>query len=78
VTDPRSAFNWRNNPRPSIFSSDSRFTAGAKSGKAMTQIASESVVKITAKTGRNPGSIRRLSAKGDRLIDESARKRESR
>jgi hypothetical protein len=75
VTDPRSAFNWRNNPRPSIFSSDSRFTAGAKSGKAMTQIASESVVKITAKTGRNPGSIRGLSEKGNRLIEQTALKR---
>jgi hypothetical protein len=78
VTSSLSPFRWRDFPRPSVFASDSRFTAGAKSGKAMTQIASESVVKITAKTGRNPGSIRRLSAKGDRLIDESARKREIR
>jgi hypothetical protein len=75
VTDPRSAFNWRNNPRPSIFSSDSRFTAGAKSGKAMTQIASESVVKITARTGRNPGTIKGLSDVADKLIEQGARRK---
>jgi hypothetical protein len=78
VTDPRSAFNWRNNPRPSIFSSDSRFTAGAKSGKAMTQIASQSVVKITARTGKNPGSIKGLSGKGDKLIEQAEHDRRRR
>jgi hypothetical protein len=78
MTSSLSAFRWREFPRPSIFASDVRFTAGAKSGKAMTQIASQSVVKITARTGKNPGSIKGLSGKGDKLIEQAEHDRRRR
>jgi hypothetical protein len=67
-----SPFRWASFPRDSIFlDSPKQFTLGASQGKSASQIASETVQKITQRTGRSPGSIPGISAKGDLHIEES-------
>lgn len=75
MSSSQSAFNWRNNPRPSIFATDPTFCGTKKTGKTMSQVSSESVEKVTKRTGKNPGSIYHLSTKGNALIEESNHKR---
>lgn len=70
MTNSLSPFRWKEYPRESIFAADSHFR-GNKKGKTQSQTATEVVERVTADTGRNPGSIRRLSAKGDGLIEQS-------
>lgn len=70
MTSSLSPFRWKENPRPSIFAGDSNFT-GNKKGKTQSQVASEVVDRVTAQTGRNPGSIRGISSKGNLRIEES-------
>lgn len=74
MSDPRSAFNWARDPRPSIFATDIAFTGSKKTGKSLNQTATESVEKVTKRDGRNPGSIRGISAAGNLLIEESEHK----
>lgn len=64
-------FHWREHPRDSIFMEDKSFTYGAGSGKSMSHISSESVERITKRTGRNPGTIGGISSHADRLMEES-------
>jgi hypothetical protein len=75
MSSSQSAFNWRNNQRPSIFVTDPVFTIGARMGKTLSHTSSEAVQRFTEKTGRNHGSIRGLSARGNLLIEESEQKR---
>lgn len=70
-----SPFRWREHQRPSIFLEDGPFTIGAKTGKTMSIIQSETVERITRETGRNPGSIRKISKAGDARIEEAEAKR---
>lgn len=68
------AFHWRNDPRPSIFATDPAFRANT-SGKTQSQTSSEVVTRITEATGRSPGSIYHLSAKGNALVEEGNHRR---
>lgn len=71
MSSSNSAFNWRNDPSPTIFALDPKFTAGAKVGKTQGQICAESARRYEDNTGRSLGSIRGLSDRGDRLIEHS-------
>lgn len=71
-----SAFDWRNNKAPTIFATDRAFTG--KDGRTQSHVASENVDRFTQRTGRNPGSIRGLSDRGNLLIEESENKRRKR
>lgn len=70
-----SPFRWRETPRESIFMADPRFYKGARTGKSMNQLQSESVDRITASTGINPGTIHGISAKADAQAERSAYRR---
>lgn len=70
-----SAFHWASDPRPSIFLADQAVTKGASTGLTMSQIQSASVDRITKETGRNPGSLKGMSANGDLRIEEQEAKR---
>lgn len=70
-----SPFLWADHPRESRFASDPVFVTGAKSGKTMSQIQSANIERITRETGINPGTVKRLSAHADRLIEEARKRR---
>jgi hypothetical protein len=50
---------------------DRAFTGNALNGKTASQVSSETVARLTEETGRSPGSIPGISAKGDLLIEQS-------
>lgn len=54
--DPRSPFNWRNDPTPSIFALDPYFRAKGPQGKTTSQIMTDFVERQRA-NGIEPGSI---------------------
>lgn len=66
-----SAFRWAEHRRDSLFVSDPTFTVGAKAGKTMSVVSSEAARKYERQTGRSLGSIRGLSDRGDRHIEQS-------
>jgi len=68
-------FLYASHPRDSIFMSDTKFTGCKKNGKTASQVSAASVEAITARTGRNPGSIRGISHRGNLRIEESENKR---
>jgi hypothetical protein len=49
-------FHFAENPRPSIFAGDSKFTAYSN-GKTRSQVMSETTDRITKATGKNPGTL---------------------
>lgn len=57
--DPRSPFNWRDDPRPSIFANDPYFRAKGPEGKTTGQIMTDFVERQRAK-GIEPGTIHNL------------------
>ncbi len=62
-------FQWAKNPRPSIFTSDTAFVAranGLTHSQTSSVVSSATVEKVTAKTGRNPGTVHGLR-RADRL-----------
>jgi hypothetical protein len=66
-----SPFKWQEHPRPSIFATDRTFVGNKKDGKTQSQVSSETVARLTEQSGRSPGSIPGISAKGDLLIEQS-------
>jgi hypothetical protein len=72
--DPLSAFHL-DLTAPSIFRSDVRFTPSSKTGLTVSQTASVAVSAAIAATGRSPGSIVDLSAKGNDLIEQGMSRR---
>lgn len=62
-------FEWAKNPRPSIFAGDAAFIArsnGLTHSQTSSVVSSATVEKVTAKTGRNPGTVHGLR-RADRL-----------
>jgi hypothetical protein len=58
------AFNWREDPRPSIFLGGSDFTAYS-TGKTRAQTTTAAVERITKATGRSPGTLTGISRSAD-------------
>lgn len=75
MTDTRSPFMWHQHRRPSIFAGDPAFAPRNKAGQSLSQIAADSVQMVTKRDGRNPGSVRGISAAGNLRIEESEHKR---
>jgi hypothetical protein len=66
-----SPFRWASFPRDSIFlTAPKQFTVGASQGKSASQIASETVKKITEKNGRSPGTLMGISPAADRQAEQ--------
>lgn len=70
-----SAFYWRDNTAPTIFAQDRAFTGRALDGRTQGELATEAVERRTRETGRSPGSLYGVSAKGNRLIAEGNQRR---
>lgn len=68
-----SPFDWKN--RPSVFTGDRNFIA-TRDGLSMSQASTRAIVRRTAKTGVNPGTIAGLTAKADqqRVIRKRAKR----
>jgi len=59
VANSKSPFNWRDDPRPSIFANDPNFRAKGPDGKTTSQIMTDYVERQRAK-GIEPGSLNNL------------------
>jgi hypothetical protein len=71
TTSSLSPFRFAEYPQPSIFANDPKFCGNRKNGKTQSQVSSETVARLTEESGRSPGSIPGISAKGDALIEQS-------
>lgn len=67
------AFNWKKDPRPSVFAADARFVAN-KHGKSVSQTASESQQEYEAKNGKSRGTVYGISKKSDEAAEEFTRR----
>lgn len=63
-------FHWHENPRPSVFATDSKFV-GYSTGKTASQTMSEATDRKTAATGRNPGTVYGMSTKADKRAEQT-------
>jgi hypothetical protein len=67
-------FHFAENPRPSIFAGDSKFSAYSN-GKTRSQVMSETTDRITRATGKNPGTLSPTPASAGRIgFTNTARK----
>lgn len=61
-------FHWQENPRPSIFARDPRFTPtvlGITHSEVSSVSATRNIDRTTKRTGINPGTITGISEKAD-------------
>lgn len=66
--DPRSPFNWKLYPRPSIFATDPSFRAG-KDGKSVSEAQSAHLNK-RREEGENVGYLHGIGKKNDSKVEQ--------
>ncbi len=64
--DPRSPFNWKLYPRPSIFVNDPSFRAG-KNGKSVSEAQTDNLNK-RREEGENVGYLHGVSKKAEQML----------